>query len=60
MACGKRTIIADGQDLSLVAAAGAPEAEHGAAHQEPQAQDAAAYPLPIRALPPEKRAMLLP
>lgn len=58
-ACGKRTLIADGQDLGLVAAAGAPIAEYGAAHQQPQAQDAATHALPIRALSPENRARLL-
>jgi len=45
-----RTVVADSQDLCFVAAAGAPVAEHRAAHEQPQAQDAAAHALTIRAL----------
>ena len=52
---GRRTVVADGQDFGLVAAAGSPVAEHGTAHQQPQAQDAAAHALAVRSLPTAER-----
>ena len=50
-----RTVVADGQDLGLGAAAGAPEAEHCAAHQQPQPEDAAAHALPVWPFAPGRR-----
>lgn len=48
------TIVVDGQDLCLGAAAGEAVRKHGAPHEQPQAQHATAHALPLVPFQPER------